>query len=255
VPLVAGSHDLLVVVCSRGRVVSENRYPVHVVTRTTAPYDVALARRPGDATWAALERVGARCGDDAPVLVVGEGALDAASGARAAAHLRAGGTVLVLAQEPANAQHYPVATRLVAVETAWGSSVFHFTTDSGALPSMPRRNVLVAEESTVQARSVVAQVGDGAFPDEPVVIAYKPVPGSLTGTVVGSQAVGASRLLLCQYRLVARAAAGDAAAGALLADLVTWAAAPRPGTRIERTVKDDGRALTYYSSAATEEPS
>ena len=247
-PLVAGSHDLLVAVRSRGRVVSENRYPVHVVPRTTAPYDVALADGDGARTAAALERVGARWGDEAPVLVIGEGALDAASGDRAAARLRAGGTVLVLAQEPAAAGHYPVATRLAAVETAWGSSVFHFTTDSGAIPSLPRRNVLVAEESTVQARSVVTQVADQAFPAEPVVIAYKPVPGALTGTVVGAQEVGAGRLLLCQYRLVDRAAAGDAAAGALLADLLAWAASPRPQTRVERTMKDDGRALTYYSS-------
>jgi hypothetical protein len=249
-PHVAGSHDLLVEVCSGGHVVSENRYPVHVVTRRTAPYDVALTGAAGDATATALDVVGALVRDDAPVLVVAEGGLDAAGGTRAAAHLRGGGTVLVLEQEPAAAEHYPVGTRLAAVETAWGSSVFHFTTDSGALPSLPRRNVLVAEESTVQARSVVAQVGDRAFPDEPVVIAYKPVPGSLTGTVVGGQAVGHGRLLLCQYRLVDRAARGDAAAGALLTDLVTWAAAPRPRTVAERTVKNDGRALTYYSFPA-----
>ena len=249
-PAVTGNHDLLVWLCSGGGVVAENRYPIHVVVRTSAPYDVALAGGAADRTAAALEEVGARSTSVAAVLVVAEDGLDRDAGVRAAEHLRGGGTVLVLAQGVDAAGHYPVPVRLAAVETAWGSSVFHFTTDSGALPSLPRRNVLVAEESTVQARCVVGEVAGRPFPDEPVVIAYKPVPGSLTGTVVGGLAVGGGRLLLCQYRLVDRAAAGDAAARALLVDLLTWAASPRSVTRVERTTKDDGRALTYYWSGA-----
>jgi hypothetical protein len=64
---------------------------------------------------------------------------------------------------------------------------------------------------------------------------------------VGAHAVGAGRLLLCQYRLLEPAARGDAAARALLGDLVRWAAGPRPPTRAERVRKPDGRALTWYS--------
>ncbi len=72
------------------------------------------------------------------------------------------------------------------------------------------------------------------------------MPGALTGTVVGLHRVGEGRLLLCQYRLTERAAVGDAAATALLADLLRWAAVPRPPTVAERLTKEDGRALTYY---------
>jgi hypothetical protein len=243
-PEVPGGHDLLLTLKAGGRVVATNRYPVHVVAATSAPHPVRMVG--GPLTTAALRGIGALPGESGPT-VVGEGHLTEATGALLAERLQAGETVVVLAQPPEAAQHYPVPVELKAVETVWGSSVFHFTTDSGALPSLPRRNVLVAEETTVQARSVLVRVGDGAFPDEPVVIAYKPVPGALTGTVVGLHRVGAGRLLLCQYRLTERAAAGDAAAAALLADLVAWAAAPRPPTVAERVVKDDGRALTYYS--------
>ncbi len=41
--------------------------------------------------------------------------------------------------------------------------------------------------------------------------------------------------------------AADAAALALLADLVRWAADPRPEMTTERVAKEDGRNLTYYS--------
>jgi hypothetical protein len=240
---VPGNHDLLLELRAGGHVVATNRYPVHVVAETAAAFPVRTA---GDAgLLRALERIGAVPGEAGP-LVVAEQALDAAVGAQLREHLRTGGTGIVLAQGVGSAEHYPVPVRLQAVETEWGSSVFHFTTDSGALPSLPRRNVLVAEESTVQARNVVVHVDDGPFPTEPVVIAYKPVPGAITGTVVGLHRVGAGHLILCQYRLTERAAAGDAAATALLADLVRWAADPRPPTVAERTTKDDGRALTYY---------
>jgi hypothetical protein len=80
-----------------------------------------------------------------------------------------------------------------------------------------------------------------------VVIAYKPVPGSITGTVVGGHAVGAGELIFCQYRLSERTVAGDAAARALLADVVAWAADP-PARMVRRPVtKADGRSLTFYS--------
>jgi hypothetical protein len=213
-----------------------------VVAPATAPYDVQVM---GEAD-VALAAVGARPGTRGP-FVVAEHRLDAKVGAEVRGRLGAGETVLMLAQPPEAAEHYPLPTEVAPVETEWGSSVFHFTTDSGALPSLPRRNVLVAEESTIQARSVIVRMGAGSFPDEPVVIAYKPVPGSITGWVVGAQRAGPGRLVCCQYRLTARAAAGDAAARALLADLVRWAAAPRERTELRPTVLADGRSLTYYS--------
>jgi hypothetical protein len=225
-------------------VVARNEYPVHVVAEPHAPCPVQLVG--DDAVRGALESLGATVGHEGPT-VVAEGALDEATGWLLRSRLDAGETVLVLAHEPQHAPHYPVEVALAAVETEWGSSVFHFTTDNGALPSFPRQNLLVAEESTVQARSVIRRIGGVAFPNEPVVIAYKPVPGSITGTVVGSHSVGRGRLVLCQYRLLRPALHGDAAACALLADLVRWAAAPRAATQADRVRKPDGRALTWYS--------
>jgi hypothetical protein len=107
--------------------------------------------------------------------------------------------------------------------------------------------VLVAEESTIQARSAVVRIGAGGFPHEPVVVAYKPVPGSITGWIVGCHHVGPGRLIACQYRLVRRACSGDTAARALLADLVTWAAGPRAETRRRELHQPDGRTISYYS--------
>lgn len=240
-PDVCGNHDLIVQLRAGDGTVADNRYPIHVVEVRAAPYEVQII-----GAHEAVARIGARVSDVGP-LVVAEHALDAAAGDAARRMLEAGGTVLVLAQPPEAAAHYPVELEIAAVETAWGSSVFHFTTDAGAIPSLPRRNLLVAEESTIQARAAIVRVGADAFPTEPVVIAYKPVPGSITGWVVGAHQVGAGRLICCQYRLRDAVARGDAAARALLSDLVRWAADPPAPLDRRATVKDDGRALTFYS--------
>lgn len=245
VPKVAGNHDLIVELWLGDTCLAENRYPVHVLAEPAAPCAITVVG--GDTVRTALASVGCTLVEGADVLVVGEGEMP--RDGRVQEHLDRGGTVVALAQE--DPAHFPVPVRLQAVETAWGSSVFHFTTDSPALPSLPRRNVLVAEESTVQARCVLIEIDGAAFPHEPVVIAFKPVPGALTGTVVGEHRVGAGRLLLCQYRLQDRAAAGDVAARALLADLVNRAASPRSPTVAEPTVREDGRTITYYSFEAT----
>lgn len=223
VPHAPGSHDLALVVRSGGHVVAENRYPIHVVA--------------------------VRDMDPGATLVVPEGGLDEAASDEARARLAAGETVIVLAQDPDAGPRYPVSLHLDAVGTSWGSSVFHFTTDDGALASLPRRSVLVGEDSTIQARSAATAVGEGAWPTTPVVIAYKPAPSQLTGTVVGAQDVGPGRMIFCQYRLADARARGDAAARALYDDLVRWATAPRPLIQSERTTKPDGRALTLYSYA------
>jgi hypothetical protein len=242
-PDVPGNHDLVVRLRSGGAVVAENRYPIHVVVPTTPQSPVRVV---GAASAQAVAAAGGVIDDGADVVVIGEGELDAAAGAIAADTLAGGGVVVVLAQEPAAAPHYPVPVELVEVATAWGSTVFHFTTDHGALPSLPRRNALVAEDSTVQATSVVAKVGQREFPDTPVVIAFKPVPGAMTGTIIGATDVGPGRLVLCQYRLAARAAGRDVAARALLADVLSWAATPRPVMDAVTGTKPDGRSTTTY---------
>lgn len=242
-PRVPGSHDLVLTLRSAGRLVSENRYPLHVVAPPAAGLVVQVA---GDGLEPALRAVGARTGADGP-LVIGEGALDTVAGREARRRLEGGEVVVVLAQGPEASPHYPVATTLGPVGTAWGSSVFHFTTDHGALPSLPRRNVLVAEDSTIQARSVVSQIAGAPFPDTPLVIAYKPVPGAMTGTVVGATTVGSGRLVFCQYRVCDRATRRDGAARVLLADLLGWACVPRPALERREMAMPDGRRAAAYT--------
>ena len=247
-PDVPGSHDLVLRLRARGRIVAENRYPIHVVD--PEPADAVVRLLGGAAVRDALIAVGARVGDgdsDEGPLIVGENELDAAACAAAREALAAGSTVVILAQPVEAAPHYPVEVTLEAVATVWGSTVFHFTTDHGALPSLPRRNVLVAEDSTIQSVSIFGSVDGRPFPDTTVVLAYKPVPGAMTGTIVGSHGVGPGRLVLCQYRLCERVVAGDAAACALLGDLVRWAAVPRPTLQADRARKDDGRSITSYA--------
>jgi len=243
-PEVAGSHDLVVRLLSGTTEVAENRYPIHVVAVDPTPDAVRLLG--GGRTEAALRAIGASIADEGPT-VVAEDALDSSTSPAVRRRLEAGEVVVVLAQPAASAAFYPVAVELEALTTVWGSTVFRFTTDHGAIPSLPRRAVLAAEDSTVQAIDVMARVAGAPFPDTPVVIAYKPVPGALTGTVLGSHAVGPGRLVMCQYRLVAGATAGDPAACALLADVLRWAARPRPVMCRRDIPKDDGRTLMAYS--------
>ncbi|HVF06518.1 MAG TPA: glycoside hydrolase family 2 TIM barrel-domain containing protein [Frankiaceae bacterium] len=244
VPEVPGSHDLVLRLSAGGVPVAENRYPIHVVEPPDARYAVRIV---GDGdTAAALANVGASVGDSGPTFVA-EFALTPDMTADLCARLAAGETVVVLAQSAAAGGHYPVPAEIVDVETVWGSTVFHFTTDEGSLPSLPRRAVLVAEDSTIQATSIVVRLGGESWPDVPEVIAYKPAPNSVTGRIVGSHRVGSGRLIVCQYRLVGPAVRRDAAALAVLGDIVTWAADPRPRFTRERVVKDDGRHLSFYS--------
>ena len=156
-------------------------------------------------------------------MVVGEGALDAEAGERARERLAAGGTVVVLAQELEAVAWYPVAVEMAEVATAWGSTVFHFTCDQRALPSLPERAVLAGEDATVVPTHLLTRVGDRAWPQTTVVGAFKPVPDPLAGPVVGALPVGGGRLVTCQYRLAEPAGRGDPAALAILGDLLRWA--------------------------------
>jgi hypothetical protein len=243
-PTVPGSHDLVVRLLAGGMQVAENRYPIHVVAPVEAPVPIQVLGEGRTAT--ALLAAGVAAGEGGPA-VVAEDALDATVGVEVRARLAQGEVVVILAQAAEAAPHYPVPVELEALTSVWGSTVFRFTTDHGAVPTLPRRAVLVAEDSTVQSASVLSRVGHALFPDTPVVIAYKPVPGAMTGTVLGSHPVGAGRLVFCQYRLTDRAASGDPTACALLADVLRWAACPRPVMRRDVRVKDDGRRVVAYS--------
>jgi hypothetical protein len=113
---------------------------------------------------------------------------------------------------------------LARVATAWGSSVFHFTCDQEALPSLPARAVLAGEDATVVPTDMLTRLGEGTWPATTVVGAFKPVPDPLAGPVVGAVPVGGGCLAFCQYRLVEPAGRGDPAALAILGELVRWAA-------------------------------
>ncbi len=247
-PDVPGTHDLVLRLYEDGRPLAENRYPVQVVVEQPVPVPVRLVG--AGPTVEALRAVGAEVGTgsgNGGLTVVAEGALDAATGAEVRRRLDQGEVVVVLAQPVAAGPWFPVPVAMAELATAWGSTDFRFSTDHGALPSLPRRTVLVAEDSTVQAQVVVASVDGRPFPETPVVIAYKPVPGAMTGTAVGSHPVGPGRLVLCQYRLSDAAASGDAAACALLADLLRWASRRRPVMARHEHPEDDGRRLYAYS--------
>ena len=220
-PPLAGAHELVLRLRGPDGVVAENRYPVSVLAEPSAEHPVR--RIGGGATARALDGVGAIASPSGPT-VVAEGALDAAAEPELKARLRAGETVLVLAQEPAAAPHYPVPVELRRVSTQWGSSIFHYTTDHGALPSLPRRTVLAVEDATIKPLHEMVAVNQESWPSETVVAAFKPVPYSFHATVIGAQPLYAGRLIVCQYRLADRAAAGDPTAAAVLADLVNWAA-------------------------------
>ncbi len=243
-PEVLGGHDLVLRLFEGERFLAENRYPIHVVSDRPVSVPVRLVGSGPSAE--ALQAAGATVGAQG-ITVVAEGALDAAAGDELGRRLERGEVVVVLAQGIDAGPCFPVPVAMAELATEWGSTDFRFSTDHGALPSLPRRTVLVAEDSTVQARVVVARVEGQPFPDTPVIIAYKPVPGALTGTAVGSHAVGAGRLVFCQYRLSAAAASGDAAARAVLGDLLRWASEPRPVRTRREQVKDDGRRLWEYA--------
>lgn len=248
-PVVPGNHDLIVRLRAQGIVVAENRYPIQVVA-TPVPLG-ALRLLAGEREREVLPMLGAIVGGEGPA-IVGEGALDGSLAGPLRAMLEAGGTAIVLAQPAEHAERYPVPLRITTVETAWGSSIFHFTTDHGALTSFPRRNVLVAEDSTIQSTTAIMEVDGQPFPSEPLVIAYKPTPGAMTGTVVGEHRIGSGRLLFCQYRLIERAQLGDPAARGLLADLVAFARAPRRAPQREELVREDGRRLWLYRFGSEE---
>jgi hypothetical protein len=206
VPVTPGPYELSLRLVAGGREVATNTYPVWVV-------------RVGGA-----DRVGRVFAPAPGVTVVGEGALDAESGAMLRQRLGAGETVVVLAQGTAAAEFYPVGVEMAEVATAWGSTVFHFTCDQRALPSLPERAVLAGEDATVVPSHLLTRVGDGVWPETTVVGAFKPVPDPLTGPVVGALPVGPGRLVTCQYRLAEPAGRGDPAATAILGDLLDWAA-------------------------------
>jgi hypothetical protein len=206
-----GACEVTLRLLAAGKEVASNTYPIRAVT----PPPVDSPEHPSQ--WSA------RLQPAPGVMVVGEGALDAEVGELVRERLAAGETVVVLAQELEAVEWYPVAVEMAEVATAWGSTVFHFTCDQRALPSLPERAVLAGEDATVVPTHLLTRVRDRAWPETTVVGAFKPVPDPLAGPVVGALPVGGGRLVTCQYRLAEPAERGDPAALAILGDLLRWA--------------------------------
>jgi hypothetical protein len=204
-PAAPGPCEVTLRLLAAGREVATNTYPVRVVAPPPVDGPEVLRPPPG-------------------VMVVGEGALDAEAGERARERLAAGETVVILAQDLGAVAWYPVAVEMAEVATAWGSTVFHFTCDQRALPSLPERAVLAGEDATVVPTHLLTRVGERAWPETTVVGAFKPVPDPLAGPVVAALPVGGGQLVTCQYRLAGPAGRGDPAALAILGDLLRWAA-------------------------------
>ncbi|HVM17951.1 MAG TPA: glycoside hydrolase family 2 TIM barrel-domain containing protein [Gaiellaceae bacterium] len=225
----AGRHEVALRLRAGGRLVGANAYPLFAVP--PAALDAGVCVLGGGPTAGALSAVGARPGAAGP-LVVAEGALDAAAAAAAGERLARGETVLVLAQPAEASLRYPASMRLKMVETRWGQG-FLFTTD-GTLSALPPRAVLAGEDATLHARDLVTVVDGEPLPERPLVVRYN--ARGTTGTIVGAHPVGRGTLLFCQFGLARRVLGGDAAARALLADLVRLAcvrepAAPRTSGR------------------------
>ena len=248
-PATPGAYELELRLLAVDREVSANRYPFRVVAASPEggspdPAGLAVELVGGGATPAAFQRLGVAVeplgelrgggtaaagapmapGDGPSLTVVGEEALNAAAGQLVRRRLARGRTVVVLAQAKEAAGHYPMPAELAEVATAWGSTVFHFTCDQRALPSLPERAVLAGEDATVVPTHVLTGLGGRAWPETTVVAAFKPVPDPLAGPVVGAEQVGSGRLVTCQYRLAEPAGRGDPAALAILGDLLHWAA-------------------------------
>ena len=253
-PRTPGGHELVLRLSSRLGPSGENRYPVHVVVPRPAGHAVWLVRTTGIA--GALARIGATiCGGSArrdyhlaewspskgPVLVAEE-ALDAATGAVLQTVLAAGGTAVVLAQNPEAAPHYPLPVVLTPTG-ACREQLVRFTTDHNTLPSLPRRRVLTVEDDTMTPTAVFTRLGSGPWASATVVGAWSSAPGLVRGTVVGVHPVGAGRLIVCQLRLLD----GEVAALCLLSELVRWAAAPGEAMARERVTLTDGRGMIFFS--------
>lgn len=218
-PRSRGEHPLRLTLTEHGERAATNWYPIHVVDLPAAPGSVCFV---GDtATGALLADLGGTLSADG-LLVVGEQRLAADVAPLITARLSSGATVVVLAQDIDAARHYPVPVDLEPVTTGWGGVDYHFTTDTGALPSLPGCAVLATEDAALRPRVRISSIGGRRWPDVTAAGIYKPVPRAAQGLLVGAHRVGPGRLVVCQYRLSEPAARGDVAARSVLADVVCW---------------------------------
>ncbi|WP_344619812.1 hypothetical protein, partial [Dactylosporangium salmoneum] len=154
------------------------------------------------------------------VLVVGEAALGPATGPAVEAALREGRPVLVLAQGVAGAAHLPVPATAVDLATEWGSLPNVFAAAEPVLRALRPGTVVTTELLSVTAEVVYTTLAGRDWPQHTAVGVYKPLPGRVTGTVVGALDVHLGRLWLCQLPLVDAVLEGDPTALATLADLL-----------------------------------
>jgi hypothetical protein len=257
-PITTGGHQLILQFSAPGKPLAERRYPVHLVAPVLVDGPVRLAGG-GSATAEAIRRTGAvvervdpavasastweRC-RPGTTLVIGEGALEPATGAALRAAMTGGATALVLAQEPRTSRELPLPACLesLPLKESWP---VRFTTGHHALTSLPRSSVLSFEDAAMLPNAVFTRLGNGTWASD-VAVGVLAADGSFRGTVVGAHDVGTGRLIVCQLRLAAPAAAGHPGAGAVLADLLRWAVAPPRPLEREDVMLSDGRSMTFY---------
>jgi hypothetical protein len=256
-PITTGGHQLILQFSTPGKPLAERRYPVHVVSIAQVGGLVRLVARDATAeairlTGAVVERIDPAVASPhsweetqaGTVLVIGEGALDPATGSALRVALTAGATALVLAQEPRESREFPLPACLEALPPT-GSRPVRFTTGHQALTSLPRSSLLSFEDAAIMPNAVFTRLGSGPWAAD-VAVGVLAADGSLRGTVVGAHNVGAGRLIVCQLRLAEPAAAGHPGAGAVLAVLLHWAVAHPPPFRREDVTLSDGRSMTFY---------
>ncbi len=206
-----------------GRIVGENSYPLWVTGPGTRPPVELVGDGP---TETALDGIRVRDADGPSVLVVAEGCLDPAARSRAEGALADGRVVVVLHQDADAAGHYPAPVRLAPIHPQWGPTVYHFTTASPVWSSLPPARLLTTEHAAIEGTAVLDLTGPTPAAEVDVVVgAYRPPPERLVGAAVAALPVGRGRLVVSQLRLAGPAAAGDLGAAAVLADVLSWAAA------------------------------
>jgi hypothetical protein len=221
-PNVAGEWPMTLTVRANGAEVGRSVYPVVVHPNVKPLGPVRVIGSSGNES--AVTAVGGVLDAHAPVLVVGEGALDAAAASEVQRALDQGHTVVLLAQGPDNAEHFPVKAAIAPLTTEWGGTDFHFTTDTHVLDGFPDRAVLDVHDMRMRPEHIITELEDGTpWAEITVVGLFKPMPRPRNGLIIGSSGVGPGRLITCQYRLTEAVLTGEPAARGVLHDVLAWA--------------------------------
>jgi len=220
-PDTVGNRELIVTVTSEqeGRAWA-NSYAIACLARPELDLHVDL-RHAGDAA-AVVRALGVNHKPGGPLLVAERGLAGSWQAVQDA--IAASRNVVVLAQDASAAALLPFgAASAVDIRTEWGSTPFVFATGEAGVTAFPHAEILAAQALTVMPTTIWTDLDGTPWADRTIIGLYKPYPGELIGTVLGSRAVGAAQIWLCQLPLTRPAADGDPLALSILADLLRLA--------------------------------